>query len=677
MPKAGKRKKKKGGKVQRRTTASARVRKPAAAESDANGGARLIFPPNFQGAGFTSAGISQFNDRDIPSAIRELIQNSLDAATGIGRRPAIVRFSVETHPLARVPSLRQYRSAFERAKAKYAKDKGERSGLGTDIIENIDQGLQTATSPFLFVEDNGVGLDPRRMDALLGDGENIKDSEDAIGAYGNGHWTVFELSRLRYILYGGVTKEGVMTASGHAILASHRGDDGKRCGKDGFYVVRLSDRDGEPHTYPQGAEIPDMLEERLKSIQREFKSDSGTVIAVPGFDHFGEDNSMSITEEIKKVAALNFFPAIHEGNLEVRVRDDGAEDVLTQSNLPHYMTLQEEDKARKKAGFPTGAKAAASYRTLTEGAEHFVPIDGENLRMFLRQGAEQKIGATRVVFCRDGMWVADQVEMLTNSHFTGKVPFDALLLADVKGCKKFHYLMSKAEGQLHIGLIPKRLKRLKGGDRRRAFENARAIVREYLRKEVKDSEREEFEPSNFYQIETGQSVGGGKMPSVIRGEAKPVPGTAAHIAAVKKKKAAGKKSAAQKRRTGTTMTVKTMSKPIGANRVQIGVSFQEDCDNCELQMALDPGTDPTCVGALDGGRLYVRNAKILNGGDLRLVGEEGKRVGVFLGGARAGERRVVEVEFEGGQLRESVLQTVFCEFYRRAAKSRASEEEAA
>ncbi len=637
----------------------------------ANSKARLIFPPNYQMAGFTSAGISQFNDRDIPSAVRELVQNSLDAALGIGRRPAIVRFSVESHPLKRIPGLTEYKSAFESAESRHTKDK--KGGLEADIIDDINEGLKAKTLPFLFVEDNGVGLDSRRMDALLGDGENIKDGENAIGCYGNGHWTVFELSRLRYILYGGVISNGLMTASGHAILASHKGPNDERLGKDGFYAVGLSDKDSESHNYPTDAKIPGMLKERLDNIRHDFSSDSGTVIAIPGFNYFGKDKTAPIAEAVKKVVALNFFPAIHRGDLEIHIREGDKKDTLKKANLPNYMASQGGDKARQKAGFPTGIKASTSYRTLTEGNAHLVSILGGNLRMFLRQGMEQKIATSRVTFCRNGMWVTDQVSMLANSYFTSKMPFDALLLADSGECQQFYNIMVRAEGRLHIDLKTNRLHKKED---KRALNKGFKAVREFLNKIVEDSEREEFEPSNFYQIETGQSVGGGKVPSAIRGEAKPVPGTAMHISTEKVQKKGEKKSAQQKRRAGTMMAVKTMAKwsSEATNTMQIGVNFEEDCDNCELQMALDDGTDPTCAGSFDKKRLYVHDAKV-NGSSLQLVGgEEGKRVGVMLGSAKTGERRIVSVEFAGGQLRGSALETVHCDLYRRATKQRVDEQ---
>ena len=658
-----KRKHKRSGKVRSRTAAPARAKKPAVAGSEADNGAHLFFPPHYQSEGFTSAGISQFNDKDIPSAVRELIQNSLDAAREIGRRPAIVRFFVGDRPLDDVPGLAKYKEAFEAASAKHKSGGGQTA----DIIADIRDGLKAEAMPFLFVEDNGVGLNSERMNALLGDGVNVKGGDEAIGSYGNGHLTVFCLSQLRYILYGGVAKNGRMTASGHAILASHVGKDGELFSKDGFYAVNLSRKESVPNAYPEGAQIPPVLKGRLEAIRDEFGS--GTVVSVPGFNFFGGNKAETLVDEIRKVAALNFFPAIQEGNLEVRVLENGRGKSLSKSDIADCIERQRDERARNRGGFPTGAKAASSYRTLLEGGEHLVGIDGGSIRLFLRQGAEQGVDMTRVTFCRNGMWITDQVGMLAKTQFDGKAPFDALLLVDAGRCGKFHNLMARAEGRLHIDINSRRLS---NGRDRTALRAAFEAVREFLRREVMDSESEEFQPSNFYQIETGQAVGGGKPSSFIRGKAKPVPGTFAHTVAVKRKRA-GKKSAAQlKRRAGNTVTARTMAKLAGPNTMEIGIAFLEDCDNCELQMALDNGTDPTCTSPLRKRPLFVHAATVNNGG-LALTGEGNKRGGVMLGGAKAGDRRVVRVEFEAGQLRESGLHTVSCEFYRRAA-GRANEE---
>ena len=645
-----------------RASAMARTSK-AAAESGAYSKPRLIFPASFQEEGFTSADISQFNNKDIPSAVRELIQNSLDAAMEIRHRPAIVRFSVEHCPLDSIPGLAQYRTAFEAASAHRKSD-----GQEADIIADIAKGLKPQIVPFLFVEDNGVGLNPRRMDALNGDGVNVKGGEQAIGSYGNGHLTVFCLSQLRYVLYGGVTEDGDMTASGHAILASHSGEDGFRASKHGFYAIKLSDKEGVTNTYPQNEKIPLILKDRMEMIRREFNS--GSVVAVPGFNYFGGDEAGVIAEDVKKVAALNFFPAIYEGDLEVHILENGENTTLTKTSLAAYIEQQQGDRGNNRAGFPTGAKAAASYRSLLNGSKHYVAIDGGGIRLLLRQGAEQGVEMTRVTFCRNGMWITDRVGMLAKTQFTEKAPFDALLLADVDGCKNFHDLMAKAEGRLHVDLNVRRLN--KAADRtalRVAFE----AVRNFLLQEVADSETEMFSPSNFYQIEVGQAVGGSKHAPVMRGKAKPVPGTFAHAVAVKKTARKGKKSAQKNRRGGDTMIVRTMAKRINADTMEIGVDFQEDCDNCELQMTLDNGTDPSCTKPLRKKPLYIHAATV--GGDgLNLIGKEGKQVGVMLGRAKAGDRRIVRVEFWAGQFRGTGLHALSCEFFRRAA-GRASEEE--
>ena len=625
--------------------------------SEPVGQASLRFYSSVQDEGFSHSSISQFNDRDVPSAVRELIQNSLDAAMGIDR-PAVVRFVVERMSLASVPGLSGYKSAFESARKRIKKGDDRAAG----IAEDIAGALAEKEIPFLFVEDNGVGLDSLRMSALLGDGVSVKEGEKNIGSYGNGHLTVFCLSRLRYVLYGGVQGDGSITASGHAILATHTDNQLCRLSKDGFYAVSISTKDDNPFVYPQNDQTPPVLKKRLDAVRQEFQS--GSVVAVPGFNFFGREENDKIAESVIKVAALNFFPAIEDGNLEIRVLENGNEVSLTKGNLAEHIAQYADDNRRLSVGFPTGLKAAAAYRTLTgdEKTEHSAPVSGGAVRLLLRQG--ESVKATRVVFCRNGMWVTDRVNMLAKSHFANKVPFDALFLVDIKNGGDFHNLMSQTEGRLHIDLSSNRLDKPLD---KKAWHKSFSDLREFLRQQVDDSESDFFEPDDFYRIETGKSIGGSRSSIVMRGTAKPVPGTLPFLPGDKSKKTSSAKNAARTRTGGKTMPVKIMSRRKGGDKFSICVAFLEDCDNCELQMALDNGADPSCTGMLDSTRLYLQSAKVGNE-TLILTGSPDKPVGVVLGGARQGDRRVLDVEFAPGQLRESSLQTIACAFYRRAKK---------
>ena len=657
-----KRKHKRSGKVRSRTAAPARAKKPAVALSNARGPARLIFPRAQENAGFTPGEISPFNDRNIRPVVRELIQNSLDAAIGISRRPAIVRFSVETHSRDSIPSLGEYREAFQAARVKHGVESAQANAA--NVIADIAEGLEAEAMPFLFIEDNGVGLNDKRMEAILGNGVNVKEGKQAIGAYGNGHLPVFCQSRLRYVLYGSVdgsAAKGRMFASGHAIVASHPGRDKVRRSNNGYYAVRLPERDDEHNVYPENGQVPQILKGRLERIRDKFGS--GTVVAVPGFNYFG-GRVGPIAEKVRQVAALNFFPAVHSGDLEVHVvEDDKATVSLTKSNLADCLENQQDDRSGGEGGFPVGVKAAAAYRTMREGVKHSIPVAGGKIRMFLRQGSDVG-GSHHVTFCRNGMWVTDKVRMLGKGEFRDNVPFDALLLVSVDECEAFHALMTEAEGPMHINLDAKRMS-VKHKEKLRAGFRS---VRDFLRDAVAKSDSKAF-MSDFYSIETGEAVGGGRSAlSVIRGTAEADASTFAYAASVKsKRKRKGVKSAPMTR-TGKTMPMRVLAHRTGANTRLIRFAFPEDCDNCELRVRLDNGVDPSCTGALERVPLFIRGASI-DGNGLPLTGEADRRQGIIVGGARKGDRRTVSVEFEPGQLRESSLQSLACEFYRRAARA--------
>ena len=83
---------------------------------------------------------------------------------------------------------------------------------------------------------------------MLSDGTSAKQ-DAATGSYGNGHMVAVPASDLRYVLYGGVKREGTRIGAGHAVLASHtRAGDGHHRDADG-YLVRGFGGGGEGHLY--------------------------------------------------------------------------------------------------------------------------------------------------------------------------------------------------------------------------------------------------------------------------------------------------------------------------------------------------------------------------------------------------------------------------------------------
>ena len=69
-------------------------------------------------SGFTAAGITGFSDLNPTAIVREIMQNSLDAAREARRDVARIRFEMERQNLTDVPGIQQYRNVFDQRKAR-------------------------------------------------------------------------------------------------------------------------------------------------------------------------------------------------------------------------------------------------------------------------------------------------------------------------------------------------------------------------------------------------------------------------------------------------------------------------------------------------------------------------------------------------------------------------------
>ncbi len=134
--------------------------------------ADLRFGPAGEIAGFTAAGLAGFSDLNPAAIVRELMQNSLDAAREAGRGVAHIRFEMKRHALSEVPGIRQYRRVFDRAKQAQEKLRpdGTLSDQAKNIVKAIQHCLRSELSTTLYILDNGIGLDKERMKGMLADG---------------------------------------------------------------------------------------------------------------------------------------------------------------------------------------------------------------------------------------------------------------------------------------------------------------------------------------------------------------------------------------------------------------------------------------------------------------------------------------------------------------------------
>lgn len=407
----------------------------------------LQFAATHTPVGFTSAAITQFDGSAEP-VVRELIQNSLDAADRAGRS-ANVRFEMFSEPVSRIPGWDAFVSAFRRAK----KDRQRRSATPSHdeatIIQRLDDAIRERGVRVLLCADNGCGLPQDKMVSLLTTG-NTDKGEGGAGSYGLGHHAAFGASDLRYVLYGSrsdVSGKLRSVASGHAILASHYADDSTLLAPDGYW--RRADFDGEfwldGSEFP--TEVPDLLAERLPV------HDTGTAVAIVGFNGFNRDPDERVTDrQILIVAASNFTDAIHRGRLSVEVQEDGVSSgAATPATLADLLGYDKDRQRPRQAGQIAGAQAWQAWRTLREGASiRATPGASVTLRSLDPAKGEQ----TQVHVFRKGMWITSRAERLLKRDFADTYPFDAVIALDEGPLEA---LVRSAEGPEHRGLDMKRL----------------------------------------------------------------------------------------------------------------------------------------------------------------------------------------------------------------------------
>ena len=482
------------------------------------GSADLYFAQAYAPHGFTHPALSHF-DGDAEPVVRELLQNSVDAADK-AHRPCVVRFEIRDIDNDELPGFATYRDTFESAVAQREQDRGGTPATHDEqtIVDRIRRHLDTPRIPVLICADNGTGITPTRMQSLLTSGNSDKGDGGA-GSFGLGHHAAFSASDLRYVLYASLyrTNEGEpqLVSSGHAVLATHirpHGDSKRIYAHDGFWVnneeqSQLFVVPGE--AYPRSA--PPVLTQTLEAMP-----DTGMVVCIAGFNEFQrEELDPSSVEAIAYVAASNFCAAVRAESLTVLIRDTRSGDELSvdPSSLERILWPRREERRAPKQGQIQGSFAYSANRTLQQGTEVAHEM-GDGVAVAIRP-VEGNV-RSRVHLYRKGMWITSSAENLRHIDFSNYMPFDAVVSlrdGDLERCVR------AAEGPEHRGIDFKRLDPAEKKRLRILLRDLRRVIRENL--EAK-SEQEEFRPADFAIVQgdatqtlesvsrTSPSLGGSK-----------------------------------------------------------------------------------------------------------------------------------------------------------------------
>ena len=420
--------------------------------------AQLHFPPTAKIDGFTNAVTS--GSVYAEGVVRELLQNALDAAISAERR-AEVHLTVASVEVNDFPGISQYESAFDAAFEERQTIQGGLTQDEQNATDRILAVLEATEANVLLCRDNGIGLDDERMRAVLSQGNSDKPRKGA-GSFGLGHLAAFAASDLRFVVYVGRRAEQHVI-SGHAIVATHPADDEdtSRRSADGYWAV--PQKAFNLKTAQFGRVVPQMLEEQVTQIE-----DSGTIVAILGFNHFREAQPRRAFGDIVRVAAVNFLGAIYERKMVVRVSDEtlDADRVIDHGSLERCLAdIRKQKRSRRGAGggWLPGEQAYRAYETLHTGEELSVPPfdgDGEDpsVRVFFRSLSSSE--QTRVQVFRDGMWITHSAPHLEYHAFGKAKPFDAVVLLVDPGSERegtLYELVRGAEGPAHRHLEKPRL----------------------------------------------------------------------------------------------------------------------------------------------------------------------------------------------------------------------------
>ncbi len=460
--------------------------------------------------GFSSLKTARFNDLPAARIVRELVQNSLDAAKEAKVNPAIVRFHARPAKKSDIPDIQGLSKALKSATAYHKKaNSGKLPEPAQEAVNRINAGLndiKKGKAFLLSVTDNGIGLDAKSMQSLLGDGASTK-RDPSTGAYGVGHLAPLALSDIRYMMYGGLTKGNNRIACGWSILASHPGKTTLN-DAEGYLVKDFkSGLQGDLYDFLPKNQRPKAIERDLDQIAKEWGH--GTTILIPAFNNF-RSKAISLWEIVSKVVSYNFCPAIYREALIVEVIEGQETHQLNKGSLEDILGPEgDRVRAARSDSFfrelrPSGTNAFSILKTLQSENTKSIPVNGDTAHVSVLTPLED--GQSRVELFRNGMWISDDIPGLRRTEFAGLQPFHATIEINKEDGGELHRLVLKAEGPLHDRFSFVRL----SSEEEESLKVSINTISEWIKSQVPEIGAEEYTIDDYLVVRTDGHRTGGK-----------------------------------------------------------------------------------------------------------------------------------------------------------------------
>lgn len=344
------------------------------------------FPSNGGGQinGVADAGIQTFTGKEISSLVREICQNSLDAA--IDENSSVtVEFQLHEIDTKKICGCSIYKSTLNKCR-EFWKDKAMAQKFFDKAIEQINQ---PRTFVMRISDYNTTGLaepyNPRAQDgwnALTKIDGGATKTGDAAGSFGIGKNAPFANSFYRLVVYRTLNLKGERAAQGMSRLVS-------------FYLEAEDIAAGVGYYGEQEKNLPVENISNLKEISE--RTAVGTDIFIYGFNGKKDWMDKIITELVE-----NFLVAIYRNKLHVKVQDLNREIININKNSLSELLSNYDDKAHKFSNY---------YKILS---------DNVVVRFFERDfHGMDKLKLRVLIVRKSGMKLFEQDHISSTLSFTG------------------------------------------------------------------------------------------------------------------------------------------------------------------------------------------------------------------------------------------------------------------
>ncbi len=541
----------------------------------------LYFPNALSPSGFTTATLSSTNDKEASKIIKEIIQNSYDSALEKGVK-AKIKFIYDIIEVNKIPFINEYKKAISLI------EKEDLSEQERDILNEIKENLNKTFLDVLYIVDNGVGFLKKNLIAMLGDGISVK-KEGSGGSYGNGHFSMFNLSFLRYLLYFSKTKEGEIF-SGHTILRTFK-DNGSLKDKNGYILKSPKPLIEENDVFIRA--IPSFLKEKLTGVN------SGAGIMILGFNFFL--NKENWVDLIKASVVRNFFVALERDRLEVEIIENRVHKIDT---LNFDVIFEETRKINVNPRY----NEVKPFLEVLDKEKYICNTSLGEVEIYLGSWDKTKLGISR-----NGMYITSKLPApLREGDFVEYKPFVALILPE---SVEISNLIKRAEGPFHDDISFRRFSDDDFGKEKRkklkkVFEEINRFIKSKVEKINTQSIEIEIPELNIPMLESRHDKKGKKRVNKLsKKRKKPVIGSDEKIEINVVSKNKNSKS---KLRVGKEILLKKFLAFNDIENKKLYLKFQSEYKDIFIRLKVDDGTDETCDVSTSGVDLEIVNVKGAN-----------------------------------------------------------------